>query len=110
MPSTSSVPSWSIRSGSLVPDRIVATWPAASLSFTRFGRMFTSSPSGVEERGILRSRPPDAEGGFPGLLGGDVLRPRAHERPGPGLARLALERKALYHSPPPAETGSRMWH
>src|SRR5687767_8729560 len=41
MPSTSSVPSWSIRSGSLVPEMIVATWPAASLSFTRLGRIFT---------------------------------------------------------------------
>src|SRR5678815_4270488 len=32
-----------MRSGSLVPETIVASWPAASLSFTRLGRMFMDS-------------------------------------------------------------------
>src|SRR5215813_15582087 len=62
MPSTSSVPSWSIRSGSLVPARIVATWPAASFCFTRFGRMFTWSPlpGGVSYHARVMSVPPQA--------------------------------------------------
>src|SRR5713226_508988 len=50
MPSTSSVPSWSIRSASLVPARTVATWPAASFCFARFGRMFMESPPPAAKR------------------------------------------------------------
>src|SRR5215510_6398132 len=35
--------------------------------------------------------------GFPGLLGGDLLRPWPHERTGPSVARVALERITLEH-------------
>src|SRR5262249_13550618 len=48
-----------------------------------------------------RSRPcgtaPPVQGkrGLPGLLHGDFLSPRAHERGGPRIARIALERIAL---------------
>src|SRR5262245_35880428 len=67
MPSTSSVPSWSIRSGSLDPDRIVATWPAASFSFTRLGRMFTSGlRGGANVLTAARILPPGAGAGTAG--------------------------------------------
>src|SRR5262245_30307759 len=45
MPSAPSGPSWSMRSGSLRPDRIVATSPAARRCFTLFGRMLMGSSS-----------------------------------------------------------------
>src|SRR5215467_14272078 len=44
MPSAPSGPSWSMRSGSLLPARMVATWPAARRCFTRFCRISIEVP------------------------------------------------------------------
>src|SRR5712671_3422494 len=48
--------------------------------------------------------PVQAERYFPGLLRGDLLRPRAHERSGPRVTCIALEGIALKEGPSATDT------
>ena len=67
-------PSWSMRSGSSAPDRIVATCVAASLSLTRFGRMFTdfSLAVGIAPHRTARGHERRAVGGRCRADGGEI--------------------------------------